>query len=216
MQGTPGRTPDLGSGPVFRHLDAEERAELEGLMEPAYFDAGQAIFREGGPEERLYVITAGTVEVHKRGLRGRRPHLAAGGAPAGGPGRGGRLSVIPAGTGAGHRRVLRGRRQHLATVGAPTVVGEMGLLTEPRAAATVEAVTPVEAHGIGRDRLLEMLDDDSPAACKLVYEIGRTLAERMAKTDDTVAEVIVRLEDARPGTGEADVFRDRLVRDWSF
>ena len=178
MRGTPGRTPDLGSVPVFRHLDAEERAELEGLMEPAYFDAGQAIFREGGPEERLYVITAGTVEVHKR--------------------------------------VLRGRRQHLATVGAPTVVGEMGLLTEPRAAATVEAVTPVEAHGIGRDRLLEMLDDDSPSACKLVYEIGRTLAERMAKTDETVAEVIVRLEDARPGTGEADVFRDRLVRDWSF
>jgi hypothetical protein len=61
-----------------------------------------------------------------------------------------------------------------------------------------------------------MLDDDSPSACKLVYEIGRTLAERMAKTDETVAEVIVRLEDARPGTGEADVFRDRLVRDWSF
>src|SRR4028118_262896 len=81
MQGTPGRTPDLGSGPVFRHLDAEERAELEGLMEPAYFDAGQAIFREGGPEERLYVITAGTVEVHKRVLRGRRQHLATAGAP---------------------------------------------------------------------------------------------------------------------------------------
>ena len=179
MQGTPGgRTPDLGSVPVFRHLDAEERAELQGVMEPAYFDAGQVIFREGGPAERLYVITAGTVEVHKR--------------------------------------VLRGRRQHLATVGAPTVVGEMGLLTEPRAAATVEAVTPVEAHGIARDKLLEMLDDDSPAACKLVYEIGRTLAERMARTNETVAEVIARLEDARPGSGDVDVFRDQLVRDWSF
>lgn len=182
MQGTPGGTtgprPDLGAVPVFRHLNAEERAELQGLMEPAFFDAGRAIFREGGPEERLYVVTAGTVEVHKK--------------------------------------VGRGRRQHLATVEAPTVIGEMGLLTEPRAAATVEAVTPVEAHGIDRDRLLEMLDDDSPAACKLVYEIGRTLAERMAKTDETVAEVVARLEDARPGSGEADVFRDRLVRDWSF
>ncbi len=178
MSGTPGRTPDLGAVPIFRHLDAEERAELEALMEPAYFGAGQAIFREDGPEERLYVVTAGTVEVHKR--------------------------------------VLRGRRQHLATVGAPTVVGEMGLLTEPRAAATVEAVTPVEAHGIDRDQLLQMLDDDSPAACKLVYEIGRTLAERMARTDRTVADVIARLEDARPGSGDVDVFRDQLVRDWSF
>ena len=147
-------------------------------MEPAFFDAGQAIFREGGPEERLYVITAGTAEVHKR--------------------------------------VLRRRRQHLATIGAPTVVGEMGLLTEPRAAATVEALTPVEAYGIDRDRLLQMLDDDSPAACKLVYEIGRTLAERMARTDKTVAEVIARLEGTQSGAGDVDVFRDQLVREWSF
>lgn len=169
MQGTPG----LGEAPVFRHLDAEERAELVGLMEPAFFDAGQAIFREGGPEERLYVVTAGTVEVHKE--------------------------------------VLRGRRQHLATVGAPTVVGEMGLLTEPRAAATVEAVTPVEAHGIDRDRLLQMLDDDSPAACKLVYEIGRTLAERMARTDKTVADVIAHLEDAQAGAADADVLDRKSV-----
>lgn len=174
MQGTP----DLGAVPAFRHLDVEEREELEALMEPAYFDAGQQIFREGGPEERLYVITSGTVEVHKK--------------------------------------ILRRRRQHLATVSAPTVVGEMGLLTEPRAAATVEAVTPVEAHGIDRDKLLEMLDDDSPAACKLVFEIGRTLAERMAKTDQTVAEVIARLEEAQAGGGDVDVFRDQLARDWSF
>ena len=52
----------------------------------------------------------------------------------------------------------------------------------------------VEAHGVGRDRLLEMLDADDPAACKLVYEIGRTLPERVAATNETVAEVIFRLE----------------------
>src|SRR3712207_9059611 len=112
MQGTPGRTPgpDLGAVPVFRHLDAEERAELWDLLEPAFFDAGRVIFSEGGPEDRLYVVTAGTAEVHKK--------------------------------------VGRGRRQHLATVGAPTVIGEMGLLTEPRAAPTVSAVPPVPAHGV--------------------------------------------------------------------
>nr|MBA2534500.1 hypothetical protein [Rubrobacter sp.] len=67
----------------------------------------------------------------------------------------------------------------------------------------------------GRDKLLELLDEDSPAACKLVYEIGRTLAERMAATNATVAEVIDRLENAR-GSEDADVFRDQLVQDWSF
>jgi CRP/FNR family transcriptional regulator, cyclic AMP receptor protein len=172
-------TPDLRDVPIFKHLDADERAEFEELLEPASFEAGQMIFEEGGPEERLYVITSGTVEVYKR--------------------------------------VLPGRRQHLATIEAPTVVGEMGLLTEPRAAASVEVTTRVVAHGVDRDGLLEMLDADSPAACKLVYEIGRTLAERMAATNETVAEVISRLERAGAGRlDDVDVFRDQLVRDWSF
>ena len=171
------QTPELGDVPIFKHLDPDERAEFEELLEPADFGAGDMIFEEGAPEERLYVITSGTAEVYKT--------------------------------------VLPGRRQHLATIEAPTVVGEMGLLTEPRAAASVEAVTRVEAHGVGRDRLLELLDADSPAACKLVYEIGRTLAERMAATNATVADVISRLENAR-GSEDADVFRDQLVQDWSF
>src|SRR5215218_8357109 len=170
---------DLKDVPIFKHLDADERAEFEELLEPASFRAGQMLFEEGAPEERLYVITSGTAEVYKT--------------------------------------ILPGRRQRLATIEAPTVVGEMGLLTEPRAAASVEATTRVEAHGVGRDLLLEMLDADSPAACKLVYEIGRTLAERVAATNETVAEVISRLEntDARESE-EVDVFRDRLVQDWSF
>jgi CRP/FNR family cyclic AMP-dependent transcriptional regulator len=169
--------PSFKDVPFFRHLDDEEREELEELLEPASFEAGETIFEEGGPEERLYVITAGTVEVHK--------------------------NVFP------------DRRQHLATIEAPTVVGEMGLLTEPRAAASVEAKTRVEAYGVDRDRFLEMLDADSPAACKVVYEIGRTLAGRMAKTDETIAEIIARLERADDAT-DFEIFQDRLIREWSF
>ncbi len=173
MQGTP----SLRDVPLFRHLNDEEREELERLLVPADFEAGETLFEEGGPEERLYVITSGTVEVHKG--------------------------------------VLPGRRQHLATIEAPTVVGEMGLLTEPRATASVEAKTPIEAYGIDRDRFLEMLDADSPAACKVVYEIGRTLANRMAKTDESIAGVIAQLENAGEAT-DFEVFQDRLIREWSF
>ena len=172
-------TPDLKDVPIFEHLDDDERAELEELLEPVSFKAGQRIFEEGAPEERLFVITSGTVEVYK--------------------------GLAP------------GRRQLLARIEAPTVIGEMGLLTEPRATASVEALTRVEAHGVGRDRLLGMLDADSPAACKLIYEIGRTLAERMAATNETVAEVISRLENTNArGSEDIDVFRDQLVEDWSF
>ena len=179
MRETPRGTPSLENVPLFGRLDAEERAELGELLEPARFEAGERLFEEGGPEERLYVITSGTVEVHKR--------------------------------------VLPGRRQRLATIEAPTVVGEMGLLTEPRAAASVEARTSVQAYGIDRDRFLKMLDRDSPAASKVVYEIGRTLAERMARTDEVIAAVIAQLDGAGDGDRrDMDVFRDRLISEWSF
>jgi CRP/FNR family cyclic AMP-dependent transcriptional regulator len=175
MQGTP----NLKDVPLFRHLNDEELEELADLLEPAGFEAGEAIFEEGGPEERLYVITSGSVEVHKT--------------------------------------VLPGRRQHLATLLAPTVVGEMGLLTEPRATASVRARTAIVAYGIDRDRFLEMLDADSPAACKVVYEIGRTLATRMAKTDESIAGIIAQLENAGiDDFADFEVFQDRLIREWSF
>jgi CRP/FNR family transcriptional regulator, cyclic AMP receptor protein len=170
--------PSLREVPFFRHLNDEEREELEELLEPAGFEAGETIFEEGGPEERMYVITAGTVEVHKM--------------------------------------VLPGRRQHLATIEAPTVVGEMGLLTEPRAAASVAARTQIQAYAIDRDRFLERLDDDSPAACKVVHEIGRTLANRMARTNETIADIIGQLEAASGEATDFDIFQDRLIREWSF
>jgi CRP/FNR family transcriptional regulator, cyclic AMP receptor protein len=170
--------PNLKEIPYFRHLDEEEREELEDMLEPSIFEPGETIFEEGWPEERLYVISSGTVEVHKK--------------------------------------VLPGRRQHLATIEAPTVVGEMGLLTEPRAAASVEARTPIEAYGIDRDRFLEMLDEDSPAACKVVHEIGRTLAGRMARTDEVIADIIGRLEGAEDETTDFEIFQDRLIREWTF
>jgi CRP-like cAMP-binding protein len=172
-------TPSLDGIPIFAHLSPDERDEIADLMEPASFSAGASIYEEGGPEETLYVITSGTVEVHKR--------------------------------------VLTGRRHHLATMQAPTVVGEMGLLTEPRAAASVTARTPVEAQGLPRDQFLEMLDEDSLAACKVIYEIGRTLAGRMARTDESVAGIISRLERRNAfADHDPDVFADRLLDEWGF
>ncbi len=113
------------------------------------------------------------------------------------------------------KQVLPGRRQRLAVMDAPTIVGEMGLLTEPRAAASVVAKSRVEAHGIERDEFLRMLDADSPAASKVVYEIGRTLAERMAKTDESISHIFTDLERAnRRGEADMDVFQDRLIREW--
>lgn len=163
--------------PIFKRLDDEECDELEHILESRTFRSGETLFRENGPEDCLYILTSGTVEVRKK--------------------------------------VLPRREQLLAVMEAPTVVGEMGLLTEPRSVATVTAKTSVAARVIDRDAFLELLDKDSLAACKVVYEIGCTLSERMARTNRSVAETIVRIEDSKSGR-DLDIFQDKLMEDWNF
>lgn len=163
--------------PFFENLTAKERDELEALLEPANFDAGEVIIKEGDPAEYLYVLTSGTVDVHKE--------------------------------------VFSGRRQLLATLEAPTVVGEVGLLSEPRGTATVTAKDSVEAQRLSREAFLEKLGASSSMAYKLSYEIGRALAEKMAHTDESIAKIIARLEDTESDR-DFNVFREKLTQEWSF
>ncbi|MGI8649318.1 MAG: cyclic nucleotide-binding domain-containing protein [Rubrobacter sp.] len=164
--------PRLEEIPLFKKLTPAERAELEELLTPVHFDAGESIIEEGGSEDAFYVLTSGTVEVHK--------------------------TIIP------------GRAQMLARMSAPTVVGELGLLTEPRAIASVVARTPVEAHAADREEFLGLLEGGSLAASKVVHETGKTLAARMHHTDRIVSEVIDRIEN-RPEDVDFEVFRDHMV-----
>jgi CRP/FNR family cyclic AMP-dependent transcriptional regulator len=163
--------------PLFSNLSPEEQAEIEALLEPASFGAGEEIFEEGGPEKCLYVLTSGTVKVYKE--------------------------IYPS------------QRQHLATIHAPTVVGELGLMTEPKASTSVVTEEPVEALRLSHEEFLEKLKSGSSTAHKVVYEIGRTLAERMAKTDESITKIVARLEDARSDR-DFDVFQNKLIQEWSF
>lgn len=163
--------------PLFENLTPGERSELEELLEPASIRDGEAIFEEGGPEEHLYVLTSGAVEVSKR--------------------------------------VFPGHWQRLAIVEAPAVVGEMGLMTEPQAVCTVTARGPVEALYLPRRAFLEKLEAGSGAAHKVAYEIGRTLADRMARTDESIAGIVARLEETETDR-DFDVFREKLMHEWSF
>jgi CRP/FNR family cyclic AMP-dependent transcriptional regulator len=163
--------------PLFNSLKPEEQAEIEALLEPANFGAGEEIFEEGGPEKYLYILTSGTVQVYKE--------------------------------------ILPGQRQHLATMHAPTVVGELGLMSEPKAAASVVAEEPVEALRLSHEEFLEKLESGSSTAHKVVYEIGRTLADRMAETDESITKIVARLEDTRSDR-DFDIFRNKLMQEWSF
>jgi CRP/FNR family transcriptional regulator, cyclic AMP receptor protein len=53
----------LAEVPLFQLLDADERAALAHMMEQASFPAGQRIFQEGEPGDRMYVVCSGAVEL---------------------------------------------------------------------------------------------------------------------------------------------------------
>lgn len=53
----------LSQVPLFALLDAQERAALATRIDRASFPAGAIIFRKGDPGDRMFVVTAGEVEV---------------------------------------------------------------------------------------------------------------------------------------------------------
>ncbi|WP_273886564.1 cyclic nucleotide-binding domain-containing protein [Rubrobacter naiadicus] len=114
------------------------------------------------------------------------------------------------------KRVPGSRPRVLARMDAGrerAVVGEVGLLAESAATATVRARTKVEALKIPRARFRRMISGGNPAAYKLSYGIARTLARRLARLDEEVARTARDLE----GGGDVDLeaFRDRLMTEWS-
>lgn len=118
--------------------------------------------------------------------------------------------ILTSGTVEVFKTIIPGRAQKLARMSSPTVIGEVGLLTEPKAIASVVARTAVEAHAIDRTQFLTLLDGGSLAASKVVHEIGKTLAVRMAHTDRVVSEVIDEIEN-RPEDVDFEVFRDHMM-----
>lgn len=96
-----------------------------------------------------------------------------------------------------------------------TVVGERGLLDTSGASATVRASAsgPVEAVKIPREAFRAMIRAGSPAAYKLATRITRLLARRLTRLDEEVVGAIRELD--RRGETDLDVFRDKLVTEWT-
>ena len=81
-----------------------------------------------------------------------------------------------------------GQRQSLAKVDAPTVLGEMSLITEHSASATVIALTDCECQLLTRAQFQRLIASESLAAYKLVVFIAEVLADRLARLDRKVLE----------------------------
>lgn len=128
------------------------------------------------------------------------------------------LFVLTSGTVEVTKRVPGDGARKLAEINASdgrTVVGERGLLGTSGASATVRAspAGPVEAIKIPREAFRAMIRAGNPAAYKLATRITRLLARRLTRLDEEVVGAIRELE--RRGETDLDVFRDKLVSEWT-
>ena len=96
-----------------------------------------------------------------------------------------------------------------------TVVGERGLLGTSGASATVRASSTgeVEAIKISREASRDMIRAGKPAAYKLATRLTRLLARRLTRLDEEVVGAIRELD--RRGETDLDVFRDKLITEWT-
>ena len=66
----------LRRAPLFAALDDEQAAELRASMSEVTLARGDALFHEGDPGDRLYVVTEGNVKLHRTSPDGRENMLA--------------------------------------------------------------------------------------------------------------------------------------------
>jgi CRP-like cAMP-binding protein len=82
-----------------------------------------------------------------------------------------------------------GQRQALARIDAPTLLGEMSLITDRPAVATVMAITACDYQLLTKPQFQRLIASESLAAYKLVVVIAGVLAERLAQIDRKVLEL---------------------------
>ena len=71
-----GSVDGLGGSPLFAALDPEDQRALRAQMVEVKLPRGRALFNEGDPGDRLYVVTAGKIKLGRTAADGRENLLA--------------------------------------------------------------------------------------------------------------------------------------------
>lgn len=77
--------------------------------------------------------------------------------------------------------------QRIARTGAGSIFGEMSMLDEPRASATVEALSEVEVLTIARDAFLQALKKDATMAVKVLWSMLLRVSSNLRVTSQRLA-----------------------------
>ena len=124
-----------------------------------------------------------------------------------------RLMVILDGEAVVSMRTPQGAPHDLTTVGPGSVLGEIGLLRQAPASASVVARTELTVWAMDRERFDELVIEHDPLAMRIALGIARTLAARLLETNRRVVELLARDGRDEPAEEFAQL-RGRLESWW--
>lgn len=106
-----------------------------------------------------------------------------------------------------------GEPRDLVTISAPAVIGEMEALTGEQRAASVRAETDVAGLALPFATFHARIADGDPATLKVVHQMSRVLARRLAAMDHKLAELELQSDVVR--IGDLHAFQQKLLDEWT-
>ncbi len=89
------------------------------------------------------------------------------------------------------KRQMGPREQEIAELDAPAVVGELELVSGEPCNTTVRAVKEVTADALSVEQFEQLLARRDPIAIKLLRNLSRALARKLAETNEVYADLAV-------------------------
>jgi len=102
----------------------------------------------------------------------------------------------------------------LATLKPYDNFGEMSFFQAAPHSAAVRARGPVKLLRLARSDYDRLVEDRAPAAFKLAYSTVQSLADRLRRMDDWVADLVSQSKANKP-PGEWLHFREQLLKQWN-
>lgn len=113
------------------------------------------------------------------------------------------------------KRDADGHDRAFASIGVNSVVGELSMMTGSKRSCTGRALSPLVVYRIEHADFQALLDQQLPAAFKVVRNLASVLATRLRNVDDKLIS-LMRGEVPTSKGAEFSHFRNRLFTEWGF
>ena len=171
--------------PLFRNLNSTERRQLAETIQVQLASPGEVIIRQGEMSRHLWVVAEGKCEVVK--------HVAV--SETNGP--------------------PKDEAVVLAVLEPFSQFGEMSFFHPAPHSADVRAKTAVKLLRISYGDYKDMIDEGISAAYKLAHNAIDSLAQRLRRMDDWIADLMAHQPSGDGPSSEWSAFREKLFNRWN-